>query len=254
MGERVRRRAGTDPVKGEVHVWLGRVPDRRPAPGNLGSLSIDEIERAGRLRFEHDRTRQLWGRILVRQLLSRYTGLAPASIEISRRCRLCGHPDHGKPYLAGRPPIGFSVSRSAGLVALAVASGAAVGIDIETRQLDWREVAFVLTPAERDFLARLPDRDQPRAFVQIWTRKEACLKADGAGLARGGLDSLDTAWAGGAGWANPGEPDGMRPHWWVRDLPFDAVGAGAVATPRPMTLRTFRLEVALPARSGGQDG
>ena len=94
---------------------------------------------------------------------------------------------HGKPRLSN-PPDGrdprFNLSHTPGLVAVAVADGIELGLDIEA--LDPAHVdldtamAFAhaselgdLDPAAPDFVDR---------FYRLWTRKEALAKATGLGL------------------------------------------------------------------------
>ncbi|EST21818.1 hypothetical protein N566_27090 [Streptomycetaceae bacterium MP113-05] len=77
----------------------------------------------------------------------------------------------------------FSLSHTHGLVAVALADSA-VGIDVEGVP-DARtaaDIAPMLHPVERAELAALPASERPTAFARCWTRKEAYLKATGAGL------------------------------------------------------------------------
>ena len=78
----------------------------------------------------------------------------------------------------------LSVSHTGNHVGVAVASRP-VGLDVErVRPLDVEALAAVaLSPAERDRLARDAVTLDDRAFLTIWVRKEAVLKAAGTGLA-----------------------------------------------------------------------
>ncbi len=63
-----------------------------------------------------------------------------------------------------------------------------VGVDIESidRQVDRAGIAGrFFSRAEADELASLPPDLQPEAFCNLWTRKEAWLKATGVGISEG---------------------------------------------------------------------
>lgn len=77
-----------------------------------------------------------------------------------------------------------SISHSAGTVVCAVA-GVPVGVDVESlgRPRDHLALAeTVHSAAQRGRLARLPAEARAEHFLQLWTLKEAWLKARGQGL------------------------------------------------------------------------
>ena len=79
----------------------------------------------------------------------------------------------------------FNLSHASGIVSCAIAADAAVGIDVERSDL-----AFDCSPiASRYFsddemaqLNRCAPQDRSARFVELWTLKEAYLKATGQGL------------------------------------------------------------------------
>jgi phosphopantetheinyl transferase len=92
----------------------------------------------------------------------------------------------GKPRLVGaRRDLRFSVSHAGGLTLVAVAAGREVGIDVERLgRRRWLSLpGHALTPAERRSLDALSGAAREAAFLRLWTRKEAVLKAAGVGLA-----------------------------------------------------------------------
>jgi 4'-phosphopantetheinyl transferase len=154
----------------ETHVWLVTVAEQ-VAARHLEILA--SAERAALLRFRRvaDATRFATAHAALRYLLARRLAATPEAIVIDRTCRHCGG-DHGKPRVPG---LDFSMSKSGGLVAIAMTTGGDVGIDIE---LDTHHVADrALTEAER----RVVTSDRER--VQLWCCKEAVVKATGHGLA-----------------------------------------------------------------------
>lgn len=141
-------------------------------------LGDDERTHAARLRFEADRRAYLNAHLALRGVLAGLLGVEPGALRFGRG-------PHGKPSLPGSD-LAFNLSHS-GPVGLLVAGSSALewGIDIERiRPLpDALAVARrVFTPAEQEALWREPPDHQSRAFMTLWTRKEACLKALGTGL------------------------------------------------------------------------
>jgi 4'-phosphopantetheinyl transferase len=172
------------PAPGTAHVWWARRQDAAPELERL----LDEAER-GRLaayRRSEDRERFLAGCALAKAALAGYLGRDPGAIRLDRTCPRCGKP-HGKPRLldAGTSALELSVSHAGDLVAVAVATGARVGVDVEPleRRLRPVELASVaLAPEEAEELAALDEGERICAFLVYWTRKEAATKAVGLGL------------------------------------------------------------------------
>jgi 4'-phosphopantetheinyl transferase len=149
----------------------------------------------GRFHFEEDRRRHLIGRGVLRMLLGRYLDLAPQDVRFETAAA-------GKPYLASsQKQLQFNVSHSGEYVLMAIADGRAVGIDVEQihDDFDIRQVAaHFFSPNEQRDLEMLTGRARIEAFFACWTRKEAYVKARGAGLSFP-LDQFDVS-------LRPGEP------------------------------------------------
>jgi 4'-phosphopantetheinyl transferase len=169
-------------VEDEVRIWrasldLGPLPLVRLA----GLLSDDERGRAGQFHFSRDATRFVVARASLRLALAECLDVEPAAIRFR-------YGDHGKPGLAppfDRSGLQFNVSHTDGIGLIAVTPGRRVGVDIERiRPLpDLHQIAErVFSPAERRVLRELPPHRQPEGFFNGWTRKEAYVKAIGAGL------------------------------------------------------------------------
>ncbi len=92
----------------------------------------------------------------------------------------------GKPYLSGPGNrLEFNLSHSRGIALLAVTTGAAVGIDVETyRKIDdpLRLARRAMSAAECAELASLRDEERLERFLMLWTRMEARQKAVGRGI------------------------------------------------------------------------
>ena len=79
----------------------------------------------------------------------------------------------------------FNLSHTRGLIAVGVASGRDLGVDVEfvDRGLTQDVAGRFFAPAEVRDLRALPDDQQAVTFFDYWTLKEAYIKARGMGLA-----------------------------------------------------------------------
>ncbi|GGQ08087.1 4'-phosphopantetheinyl transferase [Streptomyces griseomycini] len=162
---------------GTCHIWWAAVH------GAVGSrrhlLSAAERERADTLRQTADQDRFVAGRVLLRTLAADLLGTTANRVIVGSSCPDCPRP-HGKPTLPGTP-WETSISHSGDLVAVALSTAGPMGVDVELidEALALEELRpQVLSPAE----AAARPHDTPRTFFRTWTRKEAVLKATGAGL------------------------------------------------------------------------
>ena len=222
------------PDPAEVRVWLAWVPLVADGPRRLAELlSAEERAAAERFLRAEDRTRYVVAHGVLREILGHCLGLPPAAVALGRG-------PWGKPELTGdaaRTGLAFNLSHSGDLVAVAVAAGRAVGVDVEAGRttMDVMDLAAGhFAPAEIAALASVDPADRRAAFIRCWTRKEAYVKARGEGL---GFPLPRFAVAFGADQA-PGllwvadEPDAPR-QWAVFDLAPGAGYAGAVVVAGP---------------------
>lgn len=118
----------------------------------------------------------LAGRWLARRAVQRWLGadhLPALEVADSGACRVAS--------VAG---VHVSISHSAAAVACAV-GGIPVGIDVESLSRPRDHLALAETvhgTTQRERLAALPSDARALAFLQLWTLKEAWLKARGRGL------------------------------------------------------------------------
>jgi 4'-phosphopantetheinyl transferase len=142
-------------------------------------LSDDERARRDRFRAQRDRDEYAAAHALLRTTLSMFGDWPPEA------WRFTAGP-HGKPALAGdNARLSFNLSHGRGLVACAVTTGADVGIDVEavTRAIDWRAIASrYFSPAEAAAIERADPAGQTTRFFELWTLKEAFIKALGVGM------------------------------------------------------------------------
>lgn len=159
-----------------LKVWVVKLDSVR---GDRSLLSRSERIQAGRLKQARDRERLLETHCAVRSILGLQLGVSPRSLEFDTT-------PSGKPLLA-KPvqDIEFNLSHSGPYALIAVAKNRSVGADIEILRTinDLSQVAFqVATPREAWLLRQLPANQVHSAFFDLWTRKEALLKALGKGF------------------------------------------------------------------------
>ncbi|MFF8597580.1 4'-phosphopantetheinyl transferase family protein [Streptomyces sp. NPDC015232] len=124
---------------------------------------------------ERVRAQYVTAHALLRTVLGRVLDRDPVSLEFAAG-------PHGKPYLRDGS-VEFSLSHSGELVAVALALGAPVGVDVERVPEPGAELPLpVLSAAERAVFDRFPGPERSAAFAAYWVRKEAVLKATGVGL------------------------------------------------------------------------
>jgi 4'-phosphopantetheinyl transferase len=147
----------------------------------LAGLSDEERERHARFRFESDRDIYLVAHALVRRMLARVTGAPPESFAF-----VAG--EHGRPEISAPElarTVRFNLSHTHGLVACAVTRAADIGVDVEyvERKVEVMSVAnHVFSPVEVAGLIALGGEAQRERFFELWTLKEAYIKAIGKGL------------------------------------------------------------------------
>jgi 4'-phosphopantetheinyl transferase len=155
-------------------------------PALAGLLDDAERARAARFAFEDDRQAYIAAHALLRVKLSEMAGGAPQDWRFAAATL-------GKPYLVDPPKdLRFSMTHARGMVAVAIAEGVDIGVDVEpaNRRAESMKLAQrFFAPAETELLRALDGEARRDAFFAIWTLKEAVVKATGEGLARG-LDSF----------------------------------------------------------------
>lgn len=206
------------PRPDQVELWLtrcGSLPLAGPLPSALEPRKQQRLQR----------------RFLLRLLLGAYLGRPGRDVRLVRNAR-------GKPRLApelAATGLRFSLSHSGDWLLVAVGSGASLGVDLEVprtmrRATDIARRYFCAAESRRlESLAR-PERE--RAFLRLWTAKEAMVKAAGTGLA-GYLDRVEIALdrcpalvGVPADWPSPG-------HWSLRELALPDGLCGHLAVPSP---------------------
>ena len=139
-------------------------------------LDADEIQL---WRFDCARRSDAAGH--VSSLLGAYLHCAPQDVAIARG-------EFGKPHLLPPAALEFNVSHSGGALLVGISRGQALGVDIETvrRRRSALDLAQRFFAAEESAaLRRLALERQQPAFLDLWSCKEAVVKAVGRGIGFG---------------------------------------------------------------------
>lgn len=143
-------------------------------------LSPDEHRRAERFHYPKDRSAFINARASLRRLLGSYLHRPPEAISFD-------YGAYGKPSLPETEQTGlnFNLSHAGGYALIGFTTGQPIGVDLEAEdpsiEIERLTERFFSPEESRQVLA-LPAADRVPAFFRTWTRKEAFLKANGAGL------------------------------------------------------------------------
>lgn len=150
---------------------------------NLNKLTADEYEglcdlipsdlvlESNKFRFWQDRQASVLGKLLVKKALSL------CKLDFTLKNLL--YTSYGRPYIPDCPD--FSISHTPGLVVCAMNLLGRIGVDVEcVKSIDYGNLISQFH--EDEILAIEKSNKGIYKFYEIWTRKEAVLKADGRGL------------------------------------------------------------------------
>lgn len=207
-----------------VDVWRANLglPDTELALLS-GCLDAEEERRAARFHFECDRRRFLAARSLLRHILAPYVDTAPERVAL-------GYGHQGKPFLVEHPDTHFNLSHAGDVLVVGVARGRRVGVDVEPtipEPVMDEVMETVSSEPERARLGSLDGSERREWFSQLWTRKEAYIKADGRGMSLD-LKRIDVL-------SLPSQIllEGEPPSGWTQCLPWRVLdldmGAGLAA-------------------------
>ena len=193
--DELKKNATAAVVKVVISELISDIPNLMPL------LSSDEILRSERYHFAKDKNRFIVTRAVLKLLLGRYLGLFPGDI-------LFRINSNKKPALFQNDNLHFNVSHSND-TALIIIADTEVGIDVEYINPDfvYEDLLTVVSTFEEQKFIK--DSEGSReAFYQLWTRKEALIKATSLGMPDDlrvipgllGVNSIDPAYTKGRHW------------------------------------------------------
>ncbi len=149
-------------------------------------LDSGEKEQVDKIKAESRLNEFVLGRYLLKKRLSEQTGQPAETLVLQKRA-------YGKLYLEGNPCF-FNLSHSGNYLVVAISQKDEIGVDIEhvtRRSTHYTDIAQrYFTQAEGHAIKDAPSSEQSILFHEVWTKKEAVLKAAGIGLS-GSLDAFN---------------------------------------------------------------
>ena len=147
-------------------------------------MSVEELERYYRFKFEQDKQSYLVAHAMLRLLLSECVGRKASKLSFSVG-------EHGKPELKRLPDenkVYFNISHTHGLSVCAISMCGPLGVDAEhiKRKNNLAGVAQRMFSEQEQSCLKLSENSQ-QDFYYLWTLREAYVKALGIGLS----DSAD---------------------------------------------------------------
>jgi 4'-phosphopantetheinyl transferase len=230
-----------DELHAQVQVWLAELDH----PPRLVEPCADLLSEPARMRIERYRTPELRSRHTVAaaaliDLIRLYTGTPAEQINLTKS-------ELGKPTLTQgmeTSRLQFSMAHSRDLAAYAFTADRPVGVDIEeiaaapTADL----LRHCLSEHEREWFSVVPPARRSEVFYQLWTIKEAYLKAIGTGLSISpAFVEIEPSPEGGYRFYRPPANTGTLELWAIFPFSPQPAYAGAVVVQAgPETVEYFR--------------
>lgn len=188
-------------------------------------LNPEEQRKSQNFKSQTLRNRFICVRGILRALLSHYLNADPTSLTFRLGT-------HGKPALTDHL-LYFNISHSDETLAVAIANFDDIGIDIEQFKLrdNLKEIAKrIFSENEFNFWLNTSDSMQQQLFYQIWTKKEAFVKAVGHGISLGMADCKIEV-PEGLGFFEIPKAYGLAKDWKITEIPIKSNFYGALVTP-----------------------
>jgi 4'-phosphopantetheinyl transferase len=185
----------TDISVEDADLWQLDLDAIKPLFRSLESnLSEDERERASRYVQQKTREQFVLVRGLLREILAeRINSINSGSVTASSL--RFGYSQFGKPFLSEYREWQFNVAHTRNVALIAVARHRAVGVDVQwcNPEIDIEKaMTKAYSDSEKTLLQELAPQSKRAMSFQLWTLKEAYVKADGRGLSLD-LKNIDVA-------------------------------------------------------------
>ena len=168
--------------KGQIHVWKIFWKDMEEyIKGKYGILDFSEREKVAAYLRNEDKMRYMTGKVISKQIISQYLGIKEQDVKFTANT-------YGKPQISSslnKKGLQFNIAHSGDVVLFAFAFDVKVGVDVEyikefPNYMELAEKSF----SEAEYLYIEKSRSLI-AFYEVWTSKEAYVKAIGEGLSHG---------------------------------------------------------------------
>lgn len=220
----------------EIHLWRITLTDFAEQEKKFFTLlHADEQARAKRFHFDLHRQRFIITRAMLRRILHNYLSIAPNDIVFS-------YGPQGKPFIVNNAlNLTFNLSHSDEMAVIAITKNYDIGVDIEKIKEADHEGVVKRFFSHQEYLQFMDCAAHERIlkFYRIWSRKEALIKAVGAGLFVP-LDNFSVSLSEPSEWITL-----MDKQWYVESVDVHAEYETAFATNQKIQriqLRTCTLD------------
>lgn len=153
-------------------IYINENTEELDVAAALAAVSLQRRDQALKFRHETGRRLSLAAYLLLMDGLQKEYGIEEPPV--------FDYLPEGKPYIATRPDIHFSLSHS-GHVAMCALSDQPVGADVEVlRKISPSLIAYTMNDIEQEQINA--SANPVKQFLYFWTRKEALLKLTGDGI------------------------------------------------------------------------
>lgn len=140
----------------------------------ISYVSKEKATQIKKLYNNMDKKLSLYAQVAVKLIIQKEFGIDINQISIV-------NDDLGKPYIEGHENIFFNISHTHNVIAIAFSDNR-VGVDIEKETENSTGIAKrFFTEKENEYITNV-SVDPMKAFLEIWTKKEAFIKYLGLGL------------------------------------------------------------------------
>jgi|TARA_B110000503_G_C7148843_1_gene414223 4'-phosphopantetheinyl transferase len=188
----------------------------------LSYLSLTEQEILDSIKDESRKVKTIFSRALLFHVLNK-NGLEDLhDLKVTR---------NGKPYLTNSRNIHLNISYSGNLIICAISFNTPIGVDVEKikpKNLDHFKLYFT----EQEWHNISINENSLKRFYELWTRKEALVKADGRGL------SIDLS-----SFSCLGNNEQIeRENWYIKNFLVDEGYSCAIASKANDPIRLIKFE------------
>lgn len=214
--------------KSLINIYYGYIPKAYKLEYSKflkSSLPQTEQERLASIKNECKKVKSAFGRALLLHGLKNYgiTNLDDLKVTFN-----------GKPYLKNSKNLHFNISHSGNMILCAISDKAPIGVDVEKikpKILDHFKSYFTVHEWQNITF----NDNSIKRFYDLWTRKEAMIKADGRGLS---IELSSFSCLG-----NNGQIEGQN--WYVQNFMIDKKYACAIAHRSDILVQLIKFEFAL---------
>lgn len=168
-----------------IHLWSinpQSITDNSKLAYFMKIVSSEELKKIQQYKNEKDRHNALVTRAFIRLILSSYVDISPQDWSFSKN-------EHGKPQVTQNSILlRFNLSHNNDLIICAICLDQEIGCDIERydRKVNISAISKrFYSKHEHAYLNKLCESEKQKQFIQLWTLKEAFVKATGYGISLG---------------------------------------------------------------------